>query len=149
VEIPHLHYSLYNKWKSIKGLPCVAIVRNPVDRFFSTSFYFSKDFNQSSFEDWTSFETIITEHMFVNANNWWRSQHEFISSHTKIWKYENGFGKKFCDWINTILPTNFSIKTHTYSKVKYDQPGLMKTKAVINNIKQFYRKDFEYFGYSI
>ena len=149
VEIPHLHYSLYSKWKNIKGIPFIAIIRNPIDRFFSGSFYFSPRFNfiQSSFEDWTSFQNILSEYMCINANNWWRPQHEFVSPHTKIWKYEKGFGKNFCAWINKILPIDISIKTQDYLKDVYDYPGLRKTEALINNIKKFYRKDFEDFDY--
>ena len=143
VEISHATYPLYKKWESVKDLASIAIIRNPIDRFFSASFSLTKKINLSSFEDWTSFKNIIST--YKSTTNWWRPQHEFISPRTKIWKYENGFGEKFCDWINTILPINFSIKTQAYSKVNENQPRLIKTKALINNIKKFYRKDFEDF----
>ena len=143
VEISHATYPLYNKWKGVKGRTSIAIIRNPIDRFFSSSFSFTKKFNQSSFEDWTSFKDILST--YKSITNWWRPQHEFISPYTRIWKYENGFGEKFCNWINTILPINFSIKTKTYSKVNNNQPQLIRTKALINNIKKFYHKDFEDF----
>ena len=147
VEILHTHYPLYSKWKSIKGLSSIAVVRNPIDRFFSASWSYSTVASQSSFEDWTTYESIVSQYRLINTANWWRPQHEFVSPHTKIWKYENGFGEKFCDWINNILPINFSIKTQTYLQEDYDQPGLMKTTALINNIKKFYRQDFEKFDY--
>tara|TARA_R110002110_G_scaffold369601_2_gene579619 strand:- start:24 stop:647 length:624 start_codon:yes stop_codon:yes gene_type:complete len=148
VEIPHLHYSLYSKWKSITGLSSIAVVRNPIDRFFSASSLCSKIANQSSFEDWTTCKNLLSTNRPINTFNWWRPQHEFVSPHTKIWKYEDGFGEKFCDWINNILPVNFSIKTHVYGKGEYDQaPGLIKTKALTDNIKKFYHQDFDKFNY--
>jgi len=147
VEIRHTHYSLYNKWKSMKDLPSIAIVRNPIDRFFSASVRISPGF-QSSFENGTAYENFFSKEALTNPCNWWRPQHEFVSPHTKIWKYENGFGKKFCDWINNILSINFSIKPQVYDQANYDQsPGLIKTKSLINNIKKFYHQDFEKFDY--
>jgi len=150
IEISHTHYSLYSKWKSIKNLPSIAIVRNPIDRFFSASMSFSMNATQSSFEDWTICENIFSKGRLTNVANWWRPQHEFVSPHTKIWKYENGFGEKFCEWINDILPINFSIKTHEYGLGWYEEiqsPRLIKTKPLIDNIKKFYHQDFEKFDY--
>jgi len=147
VEISHTHYSLYSKWKSIKDLPSITIVRNPIDRFFSASGRIAPG-HQSSFENWTTYENFFSKEALTNPCNWWRPQHEFVSPHTKIWKYENGFGKKFCDWINNILSINFSIKPQVYDQANYDQsPGLIKTKSLINNIKKFYHQDFEKFDY--
>jgi len=148
VEVGHCHYSLYSKWKSIKGLSSIAVVRNPIDKFFSASWSYSQVASQSSLEDWTTCKNIFSKHRLINLSNWWRPQHEFVSPHTKIWKYEDGFGEKFCDWINNILPVNFSIKTDFYHKAEYDQaPGLIKTKALTDNIKKFYRQDFDKFNY--
>tara|TARA_R110002020_G_C15984307_1_gene748714 strand:- start:46 stop:672 length:627 start_codon:yes stop_codon:yes gene_type:complete len=147
VEIPHAHYSLYKKWKSIKSLSSIAIVRNPIDRFFSASFSFSKVASQSSLENWTTYNNILSKCIRTDVCNWLRPQHEFVSPDTKIWKYEKGFGEKFCYWINNILPINFSIKTQAYTKSNYDQLGLIKTKPLIDNIKKFYRQDFEKFDY--
>jgi hypothetical protein len=151
VEISHTHYSLYSKWKSIKDLPSIAVVRNPIDRFFSASGRISPRL-QSSLENWIPYESFFSKRKdpeaLPNRINWWRPQHEFISPHTKIWKYEDGFGKNFCDWINNILPVAISIKIQDYNQGNYDQsPGLIKTKSLINNIKKFYRKDFKDFDY--
>lgn len=144
VEISHTHYSLYNKWKNIKDIPSITVVRNPIDRFFSASGRVDPAF-QSSLENWTDYKKFFSKN---KKNNLWRPQHEFISPHTNIWKYEDGFGKNFCDWINNILPINFSIKTDVYEKRNYDHaPGLPKTTKLINNVKKFYHQDFEKFDY--
>jgi|TARA_R100001530_G_C4286395_1_gene146915 hypothetical protein len=148
IEILHSHYPVYSKWKSVKDLSSIAIVRNPIDRFFSASGVYAQVASQSSFEDWTTCKNIFSKHRLIDVANWWRPQHEFVSPHTKIWKYEDGFGEKFCEWINKILPVHFSIKTHVYDKREYDQaPGLIKTKALTDNIKKFYHQDFDKFNY--
>ena len=146
VELSHTHRSLYSKWESIKGLSSIAVVRNPVDRFFSVSGR-ERERLQSSFENWTICKNILSKGRIPHSSNWWRPQHEFVYPHTKIWKYENGFGKNFCDWINNILLINFSIKSPYYHKNDYEQPKLIKTKPLIDNIKKFYHQDFEKFGY--
>jgi len=144
VEISHTHYSLYNKWKNIKDIPSITVVRNPIDRFFSASGRVDPAF-QSSLENWTDYKKFFSKN---KKNNLWRPQHEFISPHTNIWKYEDGFGKNFYDWINNILPINFSIKTNVYTTRNYDYaPRLLKTTKLIDNVKKFYHRDFEKFDY--
>ena len=87
VENAHVHFSIYNKWKSIKDLPSIAVVRDPVDKFLSGSFFLTQNFNPSSWDNWRSFQTMLPACMSMHANNWWLPQHEFVSSNTKIWKY--------------------------------------------------------------
>ena len=146
VEIAHTHYSLYSKWKSIKDLPSIAVVRNPIDRFFSASGRMPSRF-QSSVENWTTFENFFSKAVLTHSHNWGRPQHEFVSPHTNIWKYEDGFGKNFCDWINNILPVDISITPQPTDKHSYDGQKLIKTKPLIDNIKKFYHQDFEKFNY--
>ena len=146
IENGHAHYSHYNKWKNIKGLPSITVVRNPVDRFFSSSFPLAKKYDQSYLENWTNFERVfLTQTKYKSS--WWLPQHEFVSPHTKAWKYENGFGNKFCDWIGRIISMPFSIKIKTYAKSNYDEPIFKRSKALIDNIKKFYYQDFHYFDY--
>jgi len=146
VEISHTHYSLYSKWKSIKDLPSITIVRNPIDRFFSASGRIPPRL-QSPFENWTTYENFFSKTALTNSHNWWRPQHEFVSLHTNIWKYEDGFGKNFCDWINNILPVDISIKAQPTGRRHYDELQLIKTKPLIDNTKKFYHQDFEKFDY--
>ena len=103
VEISHATYPLYNKWESVKDLASIAIIRNPIDRFFSASFSFSKVASQSSLENWTTYNNILSKCIRTDVCNWLRPQHEFVSPDTKIWKYEKGFGEKFCYWIKVSI----------------------------------------------
>ena len=143
VEIVHFHRKLYEKHLRVRGIPHFTIVRNPIDRFFSASSIASLDFEQSYIEDWNNFNKEISK---KDDTNWLRPQHEFISSKTQIWKYENGFGKDFCNWISDTLSFPFNIKSLDYTKV-YVKDKFKKTKTLIDNIRKFYKKDFEVFKY--
>ena len=143
IQMLHVHKNIYDKWDKIKNIPHFAIVRNPVDRFFSASGLPDLNFNQSDIEDWNDFNKEISN---KHSTNFFRSQHEFISSKTKVWKYENGFGKDFCNWISDIVSFSFKIKPSKYYKIE-EKNKFKKTKALIDNINKFYRKDFKLFNY--
>ena len=42
VERLHLHRDLYEKYLDIKGITNIAIIRNPIDRFFSCSIFLKR-----------------------------------------------------------------------------------------------------------
>tara|TARA_R110002020_G_scaffold31431_2_gene97962 strand:- start:1092 stop:1736 length:645 start_codon:yes stop_codon:yes gene_type:complete len=146
IENGHAHYSHYKKWKNIKDLPFITIVRDPIDKFFSSSFPLSKKYNQSYLESWTNFERIFSIQTKYKSS-WWLPQHEFISPHTQVWKYEKGFDKAFCEWISSILSSDFTIKIKTYAKSNYDQSTFKRTNALVANIKKFYHQDFQRLAY--
>ena len=143
VQMLHAHENIYKKWDKAKDIPHFTIVRNPIDRFFSASSIASLDFEQSYIEDWNNFNKEISK---KDDTNWLRPQHEFVSSETQIWKYENGFGKDFCNWISDTVSFPFNIKSLDYTKV-YVKNKFKKTKVLIDNIRKFYKKDFEVFKY--
>ena len=147
IEIPHVDFSIYNKWNSVKNIPHIAVIRNPIDKFFSGSSMLLIDHDQKHLENRHNFNKELT----YWTNNWFRPQHEFISSYTHIWKYENGFNKSFCKWLENILENPFRIYTQKYHKENYDKPEInfrcKKSKKLLNNIKYFYKKDFEVFNY--
>lgn len=147
IALSHVDYLIYSKWENIKNIPNIAIIRNPIDKFFSGSSQLLKAFSQSRLENWDNFNKELT----YWTNNWFRPQNEFISPSTHIWKYEDGFNKSFCDWITDILGNTFFIYTKDYDKLCYDNPKtdprLKKTSLLLDNIKTFYKEDFEMFGY--
>ncbi len=144
IEIAHFHNELYLKhFDDLGSIPHFTIVRNPIDRFFSASSRPDLNVSQSYVEDWDNFNKEFSK---KHDRNWLRPQHEFVSSETKIWKYENGFGKDFCNWISNIVSFPFNIKSLDYTKV-YVKDKFKRTKALIDNIRKFYKKDFEVFKY--
>ena len=139
IEMMHAHRSIYNKWNKVKDISHFTIVRNPIDRFFSASSRPDLNLSLSYVEDWNNFNKEFSKKHY---RNWFRPQHEFVSSETKIWKYENGFGKDFCNWISDIVSFLFTIKSSHYQKIE-TKAKFKKTKALIDNINKFYRKDFQ------
>jgi hypothetical protein len=144
IEMLHAHRSIYNKWNKVKDISHFTIVRNPIDRFFSARARPDLNLSLSYVEDWNNFNKEFSKKHY---RNWFRPQHEFVSSETKIWKYENGFGKDFCSWISDIVSFLFTIKSSHYQKIE-TKAKFKKTKALIDNIKKFYRKDFQLLGVS-
>ena len=142
IEMMHAHRSIYNKWNKVKDISHFTIVRNPIDRFFSASSRPDLNLSLSYVEDWNNFNKEFSKKHY---RNWFRPQHEFVSSETKIWKYENGFGKDFCNWISDIVSFLFTIKSSHYQKIE-TKAKFKKTKALIDNINKFYRKDFQLLG---
>ena len=142
IEMLHAHRSIYNKWNKVKDISHFTIVRNPIDRFFSASARPDLNLSLSYVEDWNNFNKEFSKKHY---RNWFRPQHEFVSSETKIWKYENGFGKDFCNWISDITSFLFTVKSSHYQKIE-TKAKFKKTKALIDNIKKFYRKDFQLLG---
>ena len=152
VETIHASYNIYKKWDQIQDIPNIAIVRNPIDKFFSASFVLRKNFDQSYVENWTKFKKILSKEILItndkNHGNWFQPQHTFISAKTNVWKYEDGLEKKFWDWLRNIVSHNFTLKTDIYSDIPTIYNRLEKSKQLINNIKKFYKKDFERFDFS-
>jgi len=140
VEMLHAHEFIYNRWISVKDLPHFTIIRDPIDRFFSASCCPDKELNEQEIEDWDVFNKQISKPYY---RNWFRPQHEFISSKTKVWKYEDGFGEDFCNWISDIVSFPFSIKTDLFTPIKLSKNKLKKTDALLKNIKKYYEKDFK------
>lgn len=151
VEIPHAPRAIYSKWKNIKSLPSIAVVRNPIDKFFSASFVLRKNFNQSYVENWTNFNKILSNEILItndkNHGNWFQPQYNFISPTTKIWKYEDKLEKKFWNWLGNIVSHDFTLKTEIYSDIPTIYNRLEKSKKLIDNIKKFYKKDVKEFNY--
>jgi len=144
IQMLHAHEAIYNKWNKAKNIPHFTIVRNPIDKFFSASSRPDLDLSQSYIENWDNFNKEISKKHF---RNWFRPQHEFISSKTKVWKYEDGFRQDFCDWISNIVSFPFNVKPLDYRKV-HVKDKFKKTEVLLNNVKKFYRKDFENFNYT-
>ena len=83
---------------------------------------------------------------------------DFLTSETNIWKFEDGFGEDFSEWLSGLLGVNFVVNEINPDNVKninrqklnleYLQPDhqkrkLDKTAKLVNNITALYRKDIE------
>ena len=149
-EIAHFHRELYEKHCDIEGIPQIAVIRNPINRFISASTYlftyYGKEIQQKM-EDYDEFVSII-ENFYKNLDveilSWWRPQIEFLNDDTHIWKFEKGLNDDFGDWFSEKVGVDFKIDlTVNYAHNDYEDFKLDKTDKLIQNIKKFCSEDIE------
>ena len=76
--------------------------------------------------------------------NWFRSQIDFMTDRTKIWKYEDGMGENFVSWLSGIMGVDLEFDEDIeYPKSRDEGNKLKKTPKLIHNLRQLYRKDIE------
>ena len=151
-EIAHWHKDLYEEHLNVKDIPNFSIVRTPVDRFISGSIYLKRLYgndSQEQFEDPHLFFSMIANIPLVDPSfsaNWFRSQVDFMNDKTKIWKYEDGMGENFVNWLGDLIGVDLKFDEDIdYPKSKDEGNKLDKTPQIIDNVKQLYRKDIEQF----
>ena len=149
-EIAHFHRDLYEKYCDIEGIEQIAVVRNPVDKFFSASTYLITVYGkevQEKLEDYDEMVSIIKNFPMSETLSWWRPQVDFITDTTHIWKFEDGLGTDFGDWLGEKLGVPFEIdKYANYRMNRYEGSlKLDRTPKLIDNICKFWREDIEQF----
>jgi len=149
-EIAHFHRDLYEKYCDIEGIEQIAVVRNPIDKFFSASTYlitvYGKEI-QEKLEDYDEMVSIIKNFPMSETLSWWRPQVDFVTDTTHIWKFEDGLGTDFGDWLGEKLGVPFEIdKYANYAMNRYEGSfKLDRTPKLIDNICKFWREDIEQF----
>ena len=149
-EIAHFHRDLYEKYCDIEGIEQIAVVRNPIDKFFSASTYlitvYGKEI-QEKLEDYDEMVSIIENFPMSETLSWWRPQVDFVTDTTHIWKFEDGLGTNFGDWVSEKLGVPFEIdKYANYAMNRYEGSfKLDRTPKLIDNITKFWREDIEQF----
>ena len=149
IEIAHFHNELYLKhFDDLGSIPHFTIVRNPIDRFMSCSIFLTRMYGddiQEMMEDPMMFSSMLENFPLTQAVNWFRPQMDFITDDTNIWKFEDGFGSDFDEWLSEIVGIEYMTKDVPYEKLAYGETKkLEKTDKLVNNIMSLYRKDYEY-----
>ena len=149
IEIAHFHAELYQKhFDDLGSIPHFTIVRNHVDRFMSCSIFLTRMYGddiQEAMEDPMMFGSMLQNFPLTQAVNWFRPQIDFLTDDTNIWKFEDGFGSDFDEWMSEILGVEYTTKDVQYEKLAYGETKkLEKTAKLVNNIMSLYRKDYEY-----
>ena len=149
-EIAHFHRDLYEKYCDIEGIEQIAVVRNPVDKFFSASTYLITVYGkevQEKLEDYDEMVSIIKNFPMSETLSWWSPQVDFVTDTTHIWKFEDGLGTDFGDWLGEKLGVPFEIdKYANYAMNRYEGSfKLDRTPKLIDNICKFWREDIEQF----
>ena len=149
IEVAHFHNELYLKhFDDLGSIPHFTIVRNPVDRFMSCSIFLTRMYGddiQEAMEDPMMFGSMLQNFPLTQAVNWFRPQIDFLTDETNIWKFEDGFGSDFDEWMSEILGVEYTTKDVTYNELSTNETKkLEKTDKLVNNIMSLYRKDYEY-----
>ena len=149
-EIAHFHRDLYEKYCDIEGIEQIAVVRNPIDKFFSASTYLITVYGKEileRLEDYDEMVSIIENFPMSETLSWWRPQVDFVTDTTHIWKFEDGLGTDFGDWLGEKLGVSFEIdKYANYAMNRYEGSfKLDRTPKLIDNITKFWREDIEQF----
>ena len=148
IEVAHFHNELYLKhFDDLGSIPHFTIVRNPIDRFMSCSIFLTRMYGediQEMMEDPMMFSSMLENFPLTQAVNWFRPQMDFITDDTNIWKFEDGFGSDFDEWLSEVLGVEYKTKDVPYEKLAYGETKkLEKTAKLVNNITTLYRKDIE------
>ena len=147
IEIIHFHRELYEKYLDVEGIPHIAIIRNPIDKFFGASSFLKRMYGediQEAMEDPMMFSMMLANFPLSEAVNWYRPQVDFISDKTQVWRFEDGFKKEFGEWVSTVLGIPFTVEDVPYKKLTYDESKKLERSAkLVNNITALYRKDIE------
>ena len=147
---------------NVKDIPHITVIRNPVDRFFGSSFLLKRKYGENInyiLEDiddcfmildnfWVgySLDGVLSTEPVKNKTRYFKPQLDYISSHTNIWKYEDGFGKNFGDWMSDILNMDFKINEVSYPKLKTNENDkVIRNDRIVDNVMIYYRKDMEKF----
>ena len=146
VQIDHFHQDLYEKHLNVQGIPQFGVFRDPVERFYSASPFLVHEYGKKVEKDLKSykkFTKLINTLIRTQPNNWFRPQHEFFSSITKKWRFENGFEKPFFNWLSDIFGTEIIKKQNGFEANYWDGNQIEKKAIITSNIKKFYRRDYE------
>jgi len=147
VEIAHFHRDLYQKYFDVENIPHISIIRNPIDRFFSSSIFIRRMYGNdidSLLEDEMYFYTLLENFPLTESVNWFRNQVDFLSDKTHIWKFENKFKNDFGEWLSNILEMPFQVYDVPYRKLSTDEDNkVVRSDKIIDNLRTFYRRDIE------
>ena len=146
-EIAHFHRDLYEKYCDIEGIEQIAVVRNPIDKFFSASTYLITVYGrqvQERLEDYDEMVSIIKNFPQSETLSWWKPQVHFLTEKTHLWKFEKGLGTDFGYWVSEKLGVPFEIDPYVnYATNDYEGFKLDKTDKLIHNIRRFCLEDIE------
>ena len=157
-EVAHFHREMYKKYLDVEGIPSIAIIRHPIDRFISSSMFlkcFHKNFldGQSNLQEQMESDEFFDildnlHHYNTEIINWFRPQVDFLDRDTHVWKLEWGLDTKFGEWIADILELPmFPIRKVSYVKTEFipEDDKLEPTPKLIDNIRKYYAdSDFKF-----
>ena len=97
-------------------------------------------------EDENYFYPMLSNFPFDESKNWYRSQLDFLSDKTHVWRFEDGFKEEFSSWLSDIIGVKVEMKEETEYWSQPDQGHRLKpTPKLLGNVRNLYRKEIEKF----
>ena len=160
IEVPHLHYPLYNHLPDVRKSDHFTVVRHPFERFKSAIQVIikAKDYPMEVYDklkdkDWLfSFLEHSRNYKHYHQNHF-RRQIDFISPKAHVYRFEDGFGVEFIDWINDKF--NIELERVHYDYEIFHKRSRLESlvnKAEIDpvvedHIRDYYSGDYENLKY--
>ena len=159
----HFHKELYEEHLDVKGIPHIAVVRNPIDRFFSSSMLLKQkygpnvgiamqnvdDFNLLVDSYWINdkMEGVLSDEKILGEVKFLRPQIDYLTDETYVWRFEDGFGDAFGNWVSNVLDIPFEVRDVPYPRLRGIDEGnkLDVTEKLKENIRNYYYEDFRRF----
>ena len=125
-----------------ENMPHFGIVRDPLERYLSMKSY------EIYPDDWNFFRVPVAQ--------WYRPMVDYVRDDTQIWKFEDGFGDEFQEWMRVLLddkeftlydPPLYLKEGKPYSKhsmLEYKHPDykkIEKTDEIEEYVKTNYAED--------
>lgn len=144
------------------------VIRNPVDKFISFSaMYYSfirlLGVGWKEMEDPNTFKEIMENVGFIGGkegqvqemffgfrnmeNNSCLDQRKFIDDTVKVWKFENGLGKNFVEWLNDEMKLDVKSIEVSYPMRSFDQHESEFSDALLSTISNYFDDEMKYFNY--
>lgn len=144
------------------------IVRNPVDKFLSFSSMFESFINIAGIgwkemEDPGALKQVMEQFGFIGGkegqsqemffgfrnmgNNSCIDQRFYIDDTVKVWKFENGLGKNFIEWLNDEMKLDVSQVEVSYPKRSFDDHRRDFSDKLVENLSNYFQNEMQYFGY--
>tara|TARA_Y100000287_G_scaffold111904_1_gene89757 strand:- start:255 stop:845 length:591 start_codon:yes stop_codon:yes gene_type:complete len=142
VECAHFTKKIYHEYLNIDGIPSFSVIRNPLDRFVSLK----------------SKEIYPKEWVFDRgALGWYRPMVDYLEPHNNLWRFEDGFGDEFAEWMSNLLNMRFKLyqppmylkvgEPYTkHSQLEYMHPNYRKievTPDIERYVKEEYHEDYQ------
>jgi len=104
IELMHLHESLLNDFNIYKNSKKFTIVRDPLSRFISAAridldLHFSLNWKLDTVDNVLDYITFQKNGLGSFGNNWFRPQWEFVNENCLVWRFEDGFGENFKNFL--------------------------------------------------
>jgi hypothetical protein len=148
----HYHANLLRQTVRFNRLSCVFMtVRNPLDRIKSEFLWRERD---PSVDPDVWLKHILSVYPSDNfiLDNHIRPQTEFLIDGADVFRTEDGFNRDWLQLLNTRLGLNFELLPETRPNSSRINTGKDSSDVALNEesmdlIRNFYRADFERFGY--